>query len=131
MRLANQGKPLRHNLIDMPPTGPWILADGRPAQTSNYFLDLNFNESLLDGLVYFGLPDRKMNLVGKDGMFPGFASWFLYDPDPHRCCSGDECGIKIYRSHAASGTCAGSATEDKTDCAEITLKCDSPNKPAD
>lgn len=80
VRLVNMGKLLRHNLIDTPPVGPWKLADGRVAQTSHQFLDLDFNESLLDGLVYFSLPDRKMQLVGKDGMFPGFASWFLYDP---------------------------------------------------
>lgn len=80
VRLVNLGRLQRHNLIDTPPTAPWVLADGRVAQTTNKFLDLEFNQSLLDGMAYFSFSDRKMNLVGKDGMFPGFASWFLYDP---------------------------------------------------
>lgn len=80
VRLVNLGKLLRHNLIDTPPAGPWILADGRAAQVVYRINGLNFNVSQLDGLVYFGLPELNMNLVGKDGMFPGFASWFLYDP---------------------------------------------------
>jgi CubicO group peptidase (beta-lactamase class C family) len=80
VRLVNQGRLLRDNLIDTPPTEPWVLADGRVAQTGAEFLDLSFDQSLLEGMTLFRFRDRPMTLVGKDGMFPGFASWFLYDP---------------------------------------------------
>ncbi|SBV93091.1 Beta-lactamase family protein [uncultured Alphaproteobacteria bacterium] len=82
VRLVNQGRVLRHNLIDSPPQGPWRLADGSPAVKPQHGPDqgLEFDQSLLEGMTLFRFDDRPLSLVGKAGMFPGFAAWFLYDP---------------------------------------------------
>ncbi len=81
VRLVNQGRLVRHNLIDSPPEGPWRLADGSPAAKPEHFpaQGLEFEQSLLEGMTLFRFCDRPLSLVGKDGMFPGFAAWFLYD----------------------------------------------------
>ena len=81
VRLVNQGRLVRQNLIDSPPEGPWLLADGSPAVKAEHFPDqgLAFEQSLLEGMTLFRFSDRPLSLVGKDGMFPGFAAWFLYD----------------------------------------------------
>ena len=81
VRLVNQGRLVRQNLIDSPPPGPWLLADGSPAVKPEHFpaQGLEFEQSLLEGMTLFRFSDRPLSLVGKDGMFPGFAAWFLYD----------------------------------------------------
>jgi CubicO group peptidase (beta-lactamase class C family) len=81
VRLVNQGRLVRRNLIDSPPEGPWRLADGSPALKPEHFpaQGLEFEQSLLEGMTLFRFSDRPLSLVGKDGMFPGFAAWFLYD----------------------------------------------------
>lgn len=80
VRLVNLGKLIKHNLIDEPPSGPYLLANGTPAQKHEQFPDLDFDTSQQNGFVTFYFRDRPLKLVGKDGMFPGFATYFLYDP---------------------------------------------------
>lgn len=82
VRLVNQGRLVHHNLIDSPSASPWRLADGSPAVKPEHFpaQGLEFEQSLLEGMTLFRFSDRPLALIGKDGMFPGFAAWFLYDP---------------------------------------------------
>lgn len=80
VRLVNQGRILRNNLVDNPPSGPHILDTGETAYTHTQFQDLSYEESNHSGMATYHFPERAMTLVGKAGMFPGFATWFLYDP---------------------------------------------------
>jgi CubicO group peptidase (beta-lactamase class C family) len=80
VRMVNLPGLLKENFIDNPPSSPHILDNGKPAQTEVHILDLNYLVSYHKGFATFRFQDRDLNLVGKAGMFPGFASWFLYDP---------------------------------------------------
>jgi CubicO group peptidase (beta-lactamase class C family) len=79
VRLVHQGRLLKDNPLDHPPTGPYRLDNGKMTQKHEQFLDLAYDSSFVEGLTSFRFSDRDMNLIGKSGMFPGFASWFLYD----------------------------------------------------
>lgn len=80
VRLVNQGRILRNNLLDNPPSGPYILDTGEAAYTHTQFQDMSYDESNHSGMATYHFSERSMTLVGKAGMFPGFATWFLYDP---------------------------------------------------
>lgn len=80
VRLVNMGRLLELNLIDNPPSGPLLLETGKLAQKMEKIVGLDFELSWQNGLATFRFTDRPLNLVGKAGMFPGFAAWFLYDP---------------------------------------------------
>ncbi|MBW7900223.1 MAG: beta-lactamase family protein [Rhodocyclaceae bacterium] len=83
VRLVNLGKLLHAGLPEVAQLRPHRLADGTPAVRVETFpqLDLELESSQLEGLVWYRLKRTGMRLVGKDGMYPGFASWFLYDPE--------------------------------------------------
>lgn len=78
--LVNLGRLVKGNLIDHPPTGPHLLDNGQPAVKHENIIGLVFDLSYHNGLATFDFPARDLHLIGKAGMFPGFASWFLYDP---------------------------------------------------
>lgn len=72
---------LKDNFIDTPVLTPFVLDNGKSAFKSEHFFDLSFDTSYLNGFTLFKFHDRGgLALVGKSGMFPGFGSWFLYDP---------------------------------------------------
>lgn len=82
IRFYYQGKILIENFIDTPIIDPLVLDNGKTAFKSEHFLDLSFDTSYLNGFTLFKFHDRDgLALIGKAGMFPGFASWFLYDPE--------------------------------------------------
>lgn len=81
VRLVNQGRLIKDNLIDAPRFDPFVLDNGHEAQKAIRLPGLSYDQSLESGMTTFCFRDRTMNLIGKDGMFPGFAAWFLYDPE--------------------------------------------------
>lgn len=82
VRLVNLGQLLRRGLPDVKQLAPYTLANGQTVIRQESFpeLALELESSQLEGLVWYRLPRTGMQLIGKDGMYPGFASWFLYDP---------------------------------------------------
>lgn len=82
VRLVNLGQLLRSGLPEASQLHPLRLADGTLAIRQEHFpeLGLEMESSQLEGTVWFHLKKTGMRLIGKDGMYPGFASWFLYDP---------------------------------------------------
>lgn len=90
IRFFFMGRLLKDNFIDTPDSDlkPHVLDTGKSAYTSEKFLDLSFNASYLNGFTMFQFHDRNnLTLIGKSGMFPGFASWFLYNPETHTAVS--------------------------------------------
>lgn len=80
IRLVNMGKLLKDNLLDNPPQSPERLDNGQIAKRFVQWEDMAFDQSFLNGMTGFFFHDRKMTIIGKSGMYPGYASWFLYDP---------------------------------------------------
>jgi len=81
VRLVNQGAVLKNNLIDLPQINHAVLNNGKSAAKSYTYKSLTYSQSYLEGMTFFELSNPAMKLVGKSGMFPGFSSWFLYDPE--------------------------------------------------
>ncbi len=84
VRLVNMGQLLRDSPLERP-AAAYRLADGTPAQREERFpaVDLAFVSSQLEGLALYALSGTGTEprvLLGKDGLYPGYASWFLYDP---------------------------------------------------
>jgi hypothetical protein len=83
VRLVNLGQVVRTGLPESAELAPYRLADGSQVIRQERFpqLELDLESSQLEGVVWYRLSRTGMQLVGKDGMYPGFASWFLYDPE--------------------------------------------------
>ena len=79
VKLVNLDQVLKNNVFDTLELKPLILSNGKSTLTRVDGMELECDQSFLDGCTLFMFKDPGIRVLGKLGSFPGFGTAYVYD----------------------------------------------------